>query len=525
MDEIIFQTLVSTPTGVGASTGKYTEEAFNENFSKVKTYLEALFGIAAITVTSEQITQIKVDTTVTPYALYYTMDPLDTPAGEVTWYDLDNVSFSDLQGSPMDNIALATILDAKASATDVSILETTVSGLDTAVTNNTTAIATNTQNIATNAANISTLQSNETHLVHTPVADGTLYLRYNTTEHRIDYSQDGSHWYSIASGSVSFADISGSPADNNNLVSYVASVVQNAISALTIDFVSSADFDLHVNNKNNPHEVTKAQIGLGDVDNTSDADKPLSTAMQAQVDALWARYPECQVLGVEDYKELFNIDVSDIPVQASITASPEALFIEDGTTETLSHHPVVVGSVTIIDDYLNLYTVNSDNQIVDDSDNVVGYFTYATGVITSTGLESVSGSVNYSYTKDTVDTGETFYVGNTLVVAGSIVITDGANTYTDDGQGHIKQGSTTVANVVYGTGLVTSTTLTTTSAATVAYSYAAPNAPDDALYFTSSTFNGTETSINPNAATYATKGYVDGLVGNINTVLSSLTTD
>lgn len=30
----------------------------------------------------------------------------------------------------------------------------------------------------------------------------------------------------------------------------------------------------------NPHEVTKAQVGLGNVDNTSDADKPVSTAVQ-----------------------------------------------------------------------------------------------------------------------------------------------------------------------------------------------------------------------------------------------------
>lgn len=36
----------------------------------------------------------------------------------------------------------------------------------------------------------------------------------------------------------------------------------------------------HINNKSNPHGVTKAQVGLGNVDNTSDADKPISTATQ-----------------------------------------------------------------------------------------------------------------------------------------------------------------------------------------------------------------------------------------------------
>lgn len=36
----------------------------------------------------------------------------------------------------------------------------------------------------------------------------------------------------------------------------------------------------HINNKSNPHSVTKAQVGLGNVDNTSDANKPISTATQ-----------------------------------------------------------------------------------------------------------------------------------------------------------------------------------------------------------------------------------------------------
>lgn len=40
----------------------------------------------------------------------------------------------------------------------------------------------------------------------------------------------------------------------------------------------------HITNKQNPHSVTKAQVGLGNVDNTSDADKPVSTAVQTELD-------------------------------------------------------------------------------------------------------------------------------------------------------------------------------------------------------------------------------------------------
>lgn len=40
------------------------------------------------------------------------------------------------------------------------------------------------------------------------------------------------------------------------------------------------NLETHINNKSNPHEVNKAQVGLGNVDNTSDANKPISTATQ-----------------------------------------------------------------------------------------------------------------------------------------------------------------------------------------------------------------------------------------------------
>lgn len=42
--------------------------------------------------------------------------------------------------------------------------------------------------------------------------------------------------------------------------------------------------DAHIANKNNPHEVTKTQVGLGNCDNTSDLNKPVSTAQQTALD-------------------------------------------------------------------------------------------------------------------------------------------------------------------------------------------------------------------------------------------------
>ena len=62
-------------------------------------------------------------------------------------------------------------------------------------------------------------------------------------------------------------------------------IVQNGttatISALDILAGVSGISAAHLVDFNNPHQVTKAQIGLGNVDNTSDANKPVSTLVQS----------------------------------------------------------------------------------------------------------------------------------------------------------------------------------------------------------------------------------------------------
>lgn len=43
---------------------------------------------------------------------------------------------------------------------------------------------------------------------------------------------------------------------------------------------AASDLTSHTSNTSNPHSVTKAQVGLGNVDNTSDTNKPVSSATQ-----------------------------------------------------------------------------------------------------------------------------------------------------------------------------------------------------------------------------------------------------
>lgn len=48
---------------------------------------------------------------------------------------------------------------------------------------------------------------------------------------------------------------------------------------------AAADLSAHSSSTSNPHSVTKAQVGLGSVDNTADADKPVSVAQATAIGA------------------------------------------------------------------------------------------------------------------------------------------------------------------------------------------------------------------------------------------------
>lgn len=68
------------------------------------------------------------------------------------------------------------------------------------------------------------------------------------------------------------------------------------------------DFERHINDFNNPHKVTKEQVGLSNVDNTSDKDKPISSATQAQLDVLSSLIKGAdQALAYENYAEMVSV--------------------------------------------------------------------------------------------------------------------------------------------------------------------------------------------------------------------------
>ena len=72
----------------------------------------------------------------------------------------------------------------------------------------------------------------------------------------------------------------------NNLTSNVANKPLSAAQGVALKGITDAlqdELDAHEANVENPHQVTAAQVGLGKVNNTSDAEKPVSTAQATAI--------------------------------------------------------------------------------------------------------------------------------------------------------------------------------------------------------------------------------------------------
>lgn len=104
------------------------------------------------------------------------------------------------------------------------------------------------------------------------------------------------------------------------------------------------NLETHINNKSNPHEVTKDQVGLGNVDNTSDANKPISNATQTALNGKFSA-TDGNVLKqrVDNIPELVATDITVDSDNDSVNISLDKTSIVDGT---LSGTTINISSAT-----------------------------------------------------------------------------------------------------------------------------------------------------------------------------------
>lgn len=110
-----------------------------------------------------------------------------------------------------------------------------------------------------------------------------------------------------------------------------------------IDAVQT-NLETHINNKSNPHEVNKDQVGLSEVDNTSDANKPISTATQNALNSKFnASDGNALKQRVDNIPELIATDITVDSDNDSVNISLDKTSIVDGT---LSGTTININSAT-----------------------------------------------------------------------------------------------------------------------------------------------------------------------------------
>lgn len=103
----------------------------------------------------------------------------------------------------------------------------------------------------------------------------------------------------------------------------------------------------HINNKSNPHGVTKSQIGLGNVNNTSDANKPVSTAQATAIADAKKAGTDAQATA-DEAKDAISDHTSNKSNPHSVTKSQVGLGNVDNTSD--ANKPVSTAQATAIAD-------------------------------------------------------------------------------------------------------------------------------------------------------------------------------
>lgn len=296
-------------------------KAFNDNFNIADRNFVSLLAEMIYKVKSTDIKEFRIY----DGAVQYTLDSEDVAERE--WKSIDITAWGNIRGNLYDQADLKIALDSKAAATAVESLSSLVNSINMSVSNLSSGMETANRNINENANNIASIVNElETRVKSTTVKELRL------TEDILEWSPDGINWYrQEVMNSLSWGNITGDISQQSDLYQHLSKLdrdvadlantvsshtstlteIRNALDELSpkVDSNTSnittisgdlegintqleelnnskADNDVlvtHVNNHENPHGVTKEQLNLDKVDNTSDLEKPVSTAQQAYI--------------------------------------------------------------------------------------------------------------------------------------------------------------------------------------------------------------------------------------------------
>lgn len=156
------------------------------------------------------------------------------------------------------------------------------------------------------------------------------------------------------------SDIIGSATSDNNTLGKLESNLNAEIERATNKENSiEQNLNSHISNQQNPHNVTKAQVGLGNVDNTSDMNKPISTATQSALDELDSRLSESITTHITDKSNPHQVTKEQVGL-SNVTNDAQVKRVEMGVASgvaTLDENGLVPSSQlpSFVDDVIDCY--------------------------------------------------------------------------------------------------------------------------------------------------------------------------
>lgn len=246
-------------------------------------------------------------------ALEYSLDGSE-------WKSADNTIWGNIDGLLNNQIDLRDALNAKAAKATVDNQQTQINNLGTDVGT----LSGNVSTLSTNVGSLDTqVQGFATQIADMVTSGNIAYIR-QVEEGGVKYfewSADNINWVrSVVGDSAEWGNITGTlsnQTDLNNALNVIdnnistvsgdlaitnsnlgtlggtvngidtrLTTAEGSISTLQSDKADSSTLTSHINNTSNPHSVTKAQVGLGNVDNTADMNKPLSTPQRNELNSI-----------------------------------------------------------------------------------------------------------------------------------------------------------------------------------------------------------------------------------------------
>lgn len=275
--------------------GQVMVTKINTNFHAIDS--EFLYMATEISkrIKSEQIKEIKKENG----HLYYTED------GSI-WTQLDGTTWGQITGTIANQTDLMNMFNSKAPLDRFEALVAQVTVDESNITKLLSDMTTAKQNIsslqtAVNQHNEDIDEINSTLAVKISSDTIKAFRQKSGDPNNLEFTINGRDWITLLGEQtvVAWGEIVGDIQNQRDLIvlfnDYSTTDEMNAAIKVVSDALST-----HTTNTNNPHNVTKEQVGLGNVDNTADMDKPLSTVQQSSVQSLISQATSQMVVSNEN---------------------------------------------------------------------------------------------------------------------------------------------------------------------------------------------------------------------------------